>query len=121
MKVRLFRQRVTQVHESETEINEWLEENGASIDIRFIEPYLFDSVFSGSVRVFDRLSVYDQFSQNSLGGSLTLGYPLVRPELTASLTYTLKNDEISTSTTSTFFGTASAVSLFRRALRGSRL
>jgi outer membrane protein insertion porin family len=38
----------------------------------------------------------------------------VQPELRASVTYTLESDEISTSTTSTFFGTASAVSTFRR-------
>jgi len=84
------------------------------IDVRLFEPYLFDSVFSGSINLFDRFRVYDQFSQNSLGGSLTAGYPLIRPELRAALTYTLENDTISTTTTSTFFGTASSVSVFRR-------
>ena len=45
MKVRIFRQRVSQVHESETEINEWLSEAGDSIDIKFIEQtsYLTDN------------------------------------------------------------------------------
>ncbi len=31
MKVRIFRQKVSQVHESETEINEWLSEAGDSV------------------------------------------------------------------------------------------
>ncbi len=84
------------------------------IDFKFLEPYLFDSEFSGSISLYDRLNLYDQFSQNSLGGALTVGYPIIQPELKAALTYTLQNDEISTATTSTFFGTASAVSVFRR-------
>ncbi len=84
------------------------------IDFRFIEPYLFDSDFSGAISLYDRLNLYDQFSQNSLGGSLTIGYPIIQPELRAALTYTVQNDEISTSTTSTFFGTASSVSVFKK-------
>ncbi|MBL6689043.1 MAG: hypothetical protein ISP91_01490 [Pseudomonadales bacterium] len=49
MKVRIFRQRVSQVHESETEINEWLEEMGDSITVRFIEQssYLTDNTENG--------------------------------------------------------------------------
>ncbi len=37
MKVRIFRQRVSQVHESEIEINDWLQEMEGQIDIRFIK------------------------------------------------------------------------------------
>ena len=45
MKVRVFRQRVSQVHESETEINDWLEEVEGTIDIKFVEQsaYLTDN------------------------------------------------------------------------------
>lgn len=45
MKVRIFRQRVSQVHESETEINEWLGEMEGSITIHFVEQsaYLTDN------------------------------------------------------------------------------
>ncbi len=45
MKVRIFRQRVSQVHESEVEINDWLGEMGDSIQIHFIEQsaYLTDN------------------------------------------------------------------------------
>jgi outer membrane protein insertion porin family len=84
------------------------------IDVRFYEPYFLDSPFSASVSAYDQLRIYDQFSQSSIGGSLTFGYPLIQPELRASVTYTLESDEISTSTTSTFLGTASAVSTFPR-------
>jgi len=84
------------------------------IDLRLTEPYLLDSIFSGSANVYNRLRVFNNFSQTSIGGSLTVGYPLIRPELRLSLTYTFESNEISTSTTSTFFGTASAVSVFRR-------
>ena len=37
MKVKIFRQRVSQVHESEVEINEWLKEVDGKVDIRFVE------------------------------------------------------------------------------------
>ncbi len=84
------------------------------IDLRLIEPYLFDTDFSGSINVYDQLRIYDQFSQNSIGGALTLGYAIIQPQLRVALTYTLQSDEISTATTSTFFGTASSVSVFRK-------
>jgi len=45
MKVRVFRQRISQVHESEVEINEWLAEMGDSIVVKFVEQssYLTDN------------------------------------------------------------------------------
>ena len=50
MKVRIFRQRVSQVHESEVEINEWLADVGDSITIRFVEQsaYLTDNSDTGA-------------------------------------------------------------------------
>jgi outer membrane protein insertion porin family len=84
------------------------------VDVRFFEPYFLDTKFSVSVNVFDQLRIYDQFSQSSVGGSMTFGYPLIAPQLRVALAYTLENDLISTSTTSTILGTASAVSIFQR-------
>ncbi len=84
------------------------------VDVRFFEPYLFDTRFSASINVFDQLRIYNQFSQTSVGGSVTFGYPLITPQLRLALAYTLENDLISTSTTSTFLGTAAAVSIFQR-------
>ena len=45
MNVRIFRQRVSQVHESEIEINEWLAEMEDKITIQFIQQssYLTDN------------------------------------------------------------------------------
>ncbi|MBQ76292.1 MAG: hypothetical protein CMQ20_14895 [Gammaproteobacteria bacterium] len=45
MKVKIFRQRVSQVHESEVEINEWLQEVEGNIEIQFVEQaaYLTDN------------------------------------------------------------------------------
>lgn len=84
------------------------------VDLRVIEPYLLDTRVSASVNFFDQLRLYDQFSQTSVGGSVTLGYPLINPELRAALTYTLEDDKISTTQTSTIFGTAASVSIFQR-------
>ncbi len=49
MKVRIFRQRVSQVHESEVEINDWLAEMADSISIKFVEQaaYLTDNSDNG--------------------------------------------------------------------------
>lgn len=85
------------------------------VDIRFFEPYLFDSDFSFSTELFDRLLIYNDFSQSSIGGAVTFGYPLTDPPfLRASLTYTGSLDRVSTTTTSTLLGTSSAVSVFQR-------
>jgi outer membrane protein insertion porin family len=86
-----------------------------SINIRYFEPYLFDSRFSFSTDLYDQLRVYPDFSQTTRGGALTLGYPLTDPPyLRASLTYTGELDRVSTTNTSTIFGTSSAVSVFQR-------
>jgi len=49
MKVRIFRQRVSQVHEAETEINEWLAETGGSIEVQRIvqSAYMTDNTDNG--------------------------------------------------------------------------
>lgn len=83
------------------------------IDVRFFEPYLFDTQFSAAISAYDQLRVYNDFSQTSLGGALTIGYPIIQPELRASLTYTLESNQISTQTTSTLFGTAASVNYFQ--------
>ena len=85
----------------------------ALIDLKFFEPYLLDSTFSASVDVYRQSRTYQDFSQDSTGGSLTIGYPLIEPELSASLTYTAELDSVSTEPQSTLLGTSSRVSVFR--------
>jgi outer membrane protein insertion porin family len=82
-------------------------------DIKFFEPYLLDSPFSASIDLYDQVRGYQDFSQSSLGGSLTFGYPLIEPELYAYLTYTGEMDEVSTQPQATLLGTSSRVSVFR--------
>ena len=45
MKVRMFRQRVSQVHECEVEVNDWLSTMGSSITVNFVaqSSYLTDN------------------------------------------------------------------------------
>ena len=81
------------------------------VNIRWFEPYFLDSDFSASIDLYDQLRVYNDFSQSSLGGSLSFGYTLVSPSTRAFLAYNLERTQVSTETTSTFFGTASATSV----------
>ena len=82
------------------------------VSIRFFEPYFLDSLFNTSIDLYDQLRVYNDFSQSSLGGALTFGYPLIEPEVNASVTYTASLDRVSTATRSTLLGTSSATSVF---------
>ena len=45
MKVKIFRQRVSQVHESEVEINDWLQQEDGKVEVQFVEQasYLTDN------------------------------------------------------------------------------
>ncbi len=51
------------------------------VNLRFFEPYFLDSKFSASIDLYDQLRVYRDFSQRSLAAALTIGYPLIEPEL----------------------------------------
>jgi outer membrane protein insertion porin family len=84
------------------------------VNVRFFEPYFLDSRFNASIELYDQLFRYTDFSQGRLGGSFTLGYPLVMPRLYASLTYVGEQVSVSTGTTANFFGSSTALSVFRR-------
>jgi outer membrane protein insertion porin family len=84
------------------------------INVRYFEPYLLDSSVQFTVDLFEQLRIYNDFSQGTRGGALTFGYPLIDPELSASLTYTLQRDTVSTDTSSTFLQGGSSVSAFNR-------
>jgi outer membrane protein insertion porin family len=82
------------------------------VNIRYFEPYLLESSVSFTIDLFDQVRNYRDFSQSTRGGALTFGYPLIDPELSMSLTYTLENNNVSTATNSTFLGGSSAISAF---------
>ena len=84
------------------------------INVRYFEPYLLDSSVGLTVDLFEQLRIYNDFSQGTRGGALTFGYPIIDPELSASLTYTLQRDTVSTETTSTFLQGGSSLSAFNR-------
>lgn len=84
------------------------------INVRYFEPYLLDSSVGFTVDLFEQLRIYNDFSQGTRGGALTFGYPLIDPELSASLTYTLQRDTVSTETTSTFLQGGTSLSAFNR-------
>src|SRR5262249_31082650 len=64
------------------------------VNLRFFEPYFLDSPFNFTTELFDMLRAYQDFSQSTIGGSLTFGYPIVDPELRASITYTAEVDKV---------------------------
>ncbi|MDX2051273.1 MAG: outer membrane protein assembly factor BamA [Polyangiaceae bacterium] len=78
------------------------------------EPYFLDSRFNLGLNVFNQESFYQDFSQATRGSALTVGYPLVEPELTASITYTLETDEVSSGGGSSLFGTSSGATTFQQ-------
>ncbi len=83
------------------------------INLRLVEPYFLESKFSASIDLFDQLRVYTDFSQQSRGGALTFGYPLVEPEVSVALTYSGTMDDVSTTAQRTFLGgTSSRTSAF---------
>lgn len=75
-------------------------------NIRFFEPYLFGSDWSLSAEGFLQQLYYPDFSKQTNGGSLTLGYGLVQPSLRLSLTGTVQHDAVDTGVQSALFGGA---------------
>ncbi|MBI2394724.1 MAG: outer membrane protein assembly factor BamA [Deltaproteobacteria bacterium] len=84
------------------------------VNIRFFEPYLLGSDWSAAVDLYDQLRIYSAFSQTSLGGQFTLGYPIIHPWLRANVTYTAERVKVNTTQGGTFLGTSAALSFFQR-------
>jgi outer membrane protein insertion porin family len=82
--------------------------------LSFFEPYFLDSNFNFSFSLYNQFRQYQDFQQGTVGGSLAWGYPLIQPELVASLTYTLEDNTINTGTSSSVLGTAIPQTDFRR-------
>jgi outer membrane protein insertion porin family len=84
------------------------------VNISFFEPYFLDSKFNANINLYDQQRYYRDFAQASLGGSFTLGYPLIAPELYASVTYTASRDTVSTDRAPALLGTNTSISVFQR-------
>lgn len=48
----------------------------SEVDIRFTEPWLMDRPISGDIRVYKWKREFDEYTKDSLGGDLALGFPL---------------------------------------------
>jgi outer membrane protein insertion porin family len=74
--------------------------------VRFVEPYLFNTSWSASVELFKILQQRRDFNRDSTGGSLTLGHPLsfISDNLRLYATYRLEYIDI-TPATGGVFGT----------------
>lgn len=82
--------------------------------LSFYEPYFLDTSVNFSLSVYNQFRQYQDFQQGTLGGSLAWGYPLIAPELTASVTYTLESNTINTGASTSVLGTAIPQTDFRR-------
>lgn len=58
--------------------------------LRFTEPYLFDSLWSLSFNAFNTNTAFRAFTRASAGGELTVGHPLFVDELRLFLSYNLE-------------------------------
>jgi outer membrane protein insertion porin family len=92
-------------------------------NLRFSEPYLFDSLWRFSASAYNFSFALTSYSQESTGGNITFGYPLINnpgrsDDLSVSLAYKLEEVEITPGGTSG--GTTQQVgSLFRGGLTSS--
>ena len=84
------------------------------LTLQFYEPYFLDTPVRFSADLYNQLRYYVDFSQTRFGGSVTWGYPIIQPELAASFTYTLENNEVSTASSPSLFANQRTSSVFRR-------
>lgn len=70
--------------------------------IRFVEPYLFDTEWTLAVEAFKTIRQFIAFNRDSTGGSLTLGHPILDDRLRAYLQYKADYVDISSSTGALF-------------------
>ena len=57
-------------------------------DIRFVEPWLFDRPISADIDIYKWRREYDEYTKDSIGGELGIGFPLRLDEYTrGSITY----------------------------------
>ncbi|MEN9580054.1 MAG: hypothetical protein RJA70_3063 [Pseudomonadota bacterium] len=84
------------------------------VNFSLYEPYFLDSPFRFSVSLYNQLRSFTDFSQETLGGSLTWGYPLVDPELSAGITYTLEDNQVSTERSNAIFESTIPTSSFQQ-------
>ncbi len=85
------------------------------IQLRLVEPYLFDTEWTGAGEVFKTIRQFQDFNRDSTGGSFTLGHPVFDPNLRFFLQYKAEYVDISTRTGPLFgAGQGRGFNIFRR-------
>ena len=85
------------------------------IQLRFVEPYLFDTEWTAAAEGFKTIRQFQDFNRDSTGGSLTLGHPVFDNHLRLFLQYRADLVDISARTGALFGGgSGSGFNLFRR-------
>jgi len=57
-------------------------------NLTFFEPYLFDSYFSASINLYNWMRIWDQYTKNSIGGTLEIGHRFFEDYSRIFLSYT---------------------------------
>ena len=84
------------------------------VNFSLYEPYFLDSTFSFNINAYNQFRRFRDFQQGTYGGALSWGYPLVEPELVASLTYTWEQNSVQTGSSSSILGTSIPSTEFRQ-------
>lgn len=56
-------------------------------NLNFTDPWLFDTRLSGGISLYNWLYIYDQYTKDSFGGSVELGYPILDEETRGYISY----------------------------------
>jgi outer membrane protein insertion porin family len=78
--------------------------------LQYSDPYFLDSRWLFGAGIYNSTRIYTNYTRQSTGGNLTLGYPLTH-DLRVSLGYLLEYVDVSTSGGSTLFGGSTAGTL----------
>ncbi len=84
------------------------------IQISFVEPYLFDSTWTGVFEFYKTIQQFTDFERDTTGGGLTLGHPVLHENLRLFAKYKLEYVDINARTGGTFFGNAQGLNIFQR-------
>lgn len=63
-------------------------------NLNFTEPWLFDTRVSASTNIYNWERIWDQYTQNSWGGSVDFGYPLFEEFTRGYITYTYDDTNV---------------------------
>lgn len=63
-------------------------------NLGFTEPWVFNTQLSAEANIYDWIRIYDEFTKDSIGGSLGLGYPVLGEDIRGFITYTYEDANV---------------------------